>query len=267
MSAELFDMKLRALRRDRAARTGSDPFLHERAFEDCLDRLSLIQRDFASALIVGCPDPSWPDRLRKFVPAVEVVDPGVLFAEAAGGSQVIEDSWTPDPATHDLCIAVGTLDTVNALPNALLAMRFLLREEGLLLGAMSGGETLPQLRSAMRAADEVRRAAAPHVHPRIEPAALAGLLSTAGFEMPVVDVDRVQVSYAHLCGLVADLRAMGATNILSQRSKVPLSRSAYSAAVESFARSSVDGRVKESFEILHFAGWTAGSTGPLVKHD
>ena len=32
-------------------------FLYERAFSDILDRLSTIRRDFASALLVGVPDP------------------------------------------------------------------------------------------------------------------------------------------------------------------------------------------------------------------
>ena len=35
----LFDMELRALRRDRAARMGPELFLLDRAFYDCVDRL------------------------------------------------------------------------------------------------------------------------------------------------------------------------------------------------------------------------------------
>ena len=46
----LFDMELRAARRDRAKRAGPELFLLERAFEDCLDRLSLIQQRFEQAL-------------------------------------------------------------------------------------------------------------------------------------------------------------------------------------------------------------------------
>ena len=45
------------------------------------------------------------------------------------------------------------------------------------------------------------------------PPALTQLLTSAGFSMPVVDVDRVEVSYESLSDLVRDLRAMGATNI------------------------------------------------------
>jgi hypothetical protein len=36
---DLFDIELRASRRDRAARGGTELFLFERAFADCLERL------------------------------------------------------------------------------------------------------------------------------------------------------------------------------------------------------------------------------------
>ena len=108
----------------------------------------------------------------------------------------------------------------------------------------------------MRAADVVMGAAAPHVHPRIEPASLAQLLLSAGFAMPVVDVDGVSVGYRGLLQLVADLRAMGATNVLRQRPKTPLNRAALGAAERDFASGAQDGRTVETFEILHFAAWS-----------
>jgi hypothetical protein len=98
--------------------------------------------------------------------------------------------------------------------------------------------------------------AAPHVHPRIEPAALAALLSAAGFADPVVDLDPVRVSYRSLKGLVADLRRMAATNVMRARPRRPLSRAAFEAARNAFADSSHEGRTTEIFELLHFAAWT-----------
>ncbi|HEX6742127.1 MAG TPA: SAM-dependent methyltransferase, partial [Sphingomicrobium sp.] len=91
-----------------------------------------------------------------------------------------------------------------------------------------------------------------------EASVLAALLGAAVFVNPVVDVDRVQVSYEGFSRLVGDLRAMGATNILAQRSRSPLSRSARQAAADAFASVGRDGRTVETFEILHFAAWTAG---------
>lgn len=264
MVSVLFDLKLRALRRDRAARIGVEPFLFERAFDDCIERLTLVQRRFEHALLIGSPDASWPDRLRRIVPQVEVRDPGRLFADAAGGDLVVEDDWQPPSAHYDLVLAIGTLDTVNDFPRALLSIRHSMRPEGLFIGALSGGDTLPRLREAMRAADQATGNASPHVHPRIEASALAPLLSAAGFADPVVDVDRVRVSYASLDRLVRDLRSMGATNVLAARSRAPLTRDALNAAARSFAAAGDGERTVETFEILHFAAWSPAArySGP-----
>lgn len=261
MSRDLFDMELRALRRDRSARTGSALFLWERAFEDTLERIALVQRRFRSALLIGCPDSHWPERLSHLVDQTTVVDPGPLFAAAAGGCAAVEERMQLDRGRYDLCVAIGTLDTVNDLPAALRAIRAGLMPDSLFIGALSGGETLPLLRTAMRAADEVAGVSSPHVHPRIEPSALGMLLTAAGFTMPVVDVDRVRVSYPDLRRLVRDLRAMGATNILSARSQATLTRAALSAAERRFEEAGIDGRATETFEILHFAAWSPSAAG------
>lgn len=254
--AELFDTRLRAIRRDRAARTGPELFLYERAFLDCLDRIGLAQRRFERALLIGCPDPTWPERLRGFAAQVDVADPGPLFAASPDGDVIIEDRWEPPGSAHDLVLAIGTLDTIDNLPLALRSIRHSMRGDALFIGAVSGGDTLPQLRRAMREADAVSGIAAPHVHPRIEAAALAPLLEQAGFVRPVVDVDRVAVSYPSLERLVRDLRAMGATNVLHARPRF-VGRAGRAAALQAFAGGGEGNRTVESFEILHFAAWTA----------
>lgn len=248
-------MDLRARRRDRAARNGVELFLFERVFADCLDRLALVQRRFDHALLIGCPDPSWPARLGDKAGRVDVRDPGPLFATSAGGECIVEDRWSPPRAAYDLIVAIGTLDTVNDLPLALRLIAEAMTEDAMLIGAISGGETLPMLRSAMRAADAVSGIAAPHVHPRIEASALAPLLSSAGLSMPVVDVDRAEVGYRSFERLISDLRAMAATNILVERPARSVSRPALKAAKRAFEERGTDGRTTEVFEILHFSAW------------
>ena len=253
MTDPLFDQRLCALRRDRAVRKGVELLLYDRAFDDCLDRLADIRGDFHDVLLVGCPDPGWPHRLGSR--RVTVVDPGPLMAERAGGHCADLESLPFDSGTFDLALCLGVLDTANILPLAASALYFVLKPGGLLLGAIPGGVSLPRLRTAMLAADAVAGHASPHLHPRIEGPGLAQLLAAAGFANPVIDVDRVELSYASLDKLVRDLRAMGATNILRARSRQPLSRSAQEAARLAF----LDGkdRATEQIEILHFAGWKA----------
>lgn len=241
----LFDINARALRQDRAARLGPQLFLYERAFADCLDRLALMRRRFERALLIGCPDPAWPAQLAGVADCIQVPGPEVPM-----------DEWVPEDAAYDLVLAIGELDTITDLPLALRLIRHAMRPDSPFLAAQSGGDTLPQLRSAMRAADAVGGAAAPHVHPRIEASAFAPLLSDAGFIDPVVDVDRVSVSYASLDRLVNDLRAMAATNILTARPRF-IGKTAQAAAIAAFAEAGDGGRTTETFEIVHFAAWTA----------
>ena len=248
-------MKLRALRRDRAVRSGPELFLHERAFADCLDRIALLRSRFARALLIGCQDPQWPERLGELVDGVDVREPGSRSAAEAGGETIVEDYWESAAGACDLVLAVGTLDTVNDLPLALRLIRHATSADALLIGAMSGGDTLPQLRAAMRAADAVAGAAAPHVHPRIEASALAPLLADAGFANPVVDIDRVPVSYRSFERLVGDLRAMGGTNVLLDRPRF-IGKAGRQAAARAFADAGDGSRTVETFEIIHFAAWT-----------
>lgn len=242
--ADLFDMKLRKVRRDRARRAGPELFLHERAFVDCVERITLLDRQFDRALLVGSLDPSWSTRLGSVAAAVDIFD-----------EQAVEDAWSAPDSAYDLVLAVGTLDTVNGLPLALRLIRHSMSANGLFIGAMSGGNTLPQLRAAMRAADAATGAAAPHIHPRIEPAALAPLLEQAGFIKPVVDVDHVPVSYRSMARLIEDLRGMGATNVLNERPRF-VGRDARQAAERAFADAGDGQRTVEIFDLLHFAAWT-----------
>ena len=56
---------------------------------------------------------------------------------------------------------------------------------------------------------------------------------------------------------------VGATNILTRRSREPLLRPARAAAEASFRASGDGTRTVETFEILHFAAWTPASEAPL----
>ena len=254
MTSDLFDRRLRALRRDRAARIGPDLFLYDRAFDECLDRLGDIMRPFGRCLLIGCPSPDWPHRLRAIAREIEAVDPGSLFAAAAGGRQVEEDRFDFGEDRYDLAIAIGTLDTVNQLPLALKLINRALRPDSPFIGAMAGGNSLPALRSSLIEAGRAEGRVVARTHPRIEAATLAGLLSAAGYTMTVVDVDRVTLRYSGLDSLARDLRAMGANSMLADRPPT-LTRREFEAAANAFARLGSGGRTEEQVEILHFLGW------------
>jgi hypothetical protein len=255
VTREPFDRNLRRLRRDRARRQGVDLFLLDRAFEDCQERVQAIARPFNRALLVGVPTPAWRGALEQVAGSVDVVDPGRLFAADAGGSAGDEDRYDFGEARYDLVVAVGTLDTVNDLPVALQLLRRSMSAGACLIGAMAGGELLPQLRAALIAADRDGGRVVARVHPRIDGPTLTALLAAAGFDQPVVDVDRVTLRYRTLADLVRDLRAMGANNVMDSV-RMPLTRTAWAKAAAAFDLAAIDGRTAETVDILHFLGWT-----------
>ena len=255
---DLFDRKLRSLRRDRAARMGPELFLYHRAFDECLDRLRDIARPFETAMLLGCPSPEWVERLRHLAPNVDIFDPGELFASRAGGRAVQEDRHDFGEARYDLCVAVGTLDTVNDLPLALQLIRRSLRSDSPLIGAMAGGNSLATLRASLIEAGRADGRVVARTHPRIDGASFASLLAAAGFSMPVVDIDRVQLTYPSLKHLIRDLRAMGVTSVLAERPTGLSQREVFSLETE-FQKLRSNGRTEETVEILHFLGWNQQS--------
>lgn len=257
-----FDRQLRGLRRDRAALSGGEAdYLHERVADELIERLDLVTRPFARALDLGG---RLAGRLRARGIAVVAADAGALFAAIHGGVQCDEDRLPFADASFDLVVSIGLLDSVNDLPGALALARRVLRPDGLLLAAFAGAGSLPALRRAMAAADEAEGGGlSAHIHPQIDVRAAGDLLMRAGFALPVVDCERIEVRFSSFARLVGDLRGMGATNMLASRARRPIGRFGLAAAMAAFAaEADADGRTTERFEIVHLSGWAPAASQP-----
>ena len=157
------------------------------------------------------------------------------------------------------------LHHVNDLPGALIQIRRALRPDGLFLAALAGGDTLIELRQSLTIAESEISAAPRRASPRSPTCARsAACMQRAGFALPVVDVDTVVARYRDLFALMRDLRAFGATNALTLRSRKPLRREVLvrAAAVyaERFADS--DGRLRATFETIWLTGWAPHESQP-----
>lgn len=259
-----FDRRLRRVRRDRAAlRFAGADYLHRLVNEEVLDRLDCVTRSFGEALVLGCPDRTLADALAARGLNVAIADPGFVFAHAGGGVQCDED-WLPfADGSFDLIVSVGLLDSINDLPGALSLIRRALRPDGLFLAAFAGAGSLPRLRAAMYAADDMAGGAVARIHPHIDVRAAGDLLTRAGFALPVADVEAIDIRYSGLTSLVSDLRAMGATNILAGDRPPPLGRIGYAAALATFATdAAADGKTVERFNIVHLSGWAPSPDQP-----
>ncbi|SCW36997.1 Methyltransferase domain-containing protein [Sphingobium faniae] len=251
---DIFDRRLRALRRDRMmARFADHDFLYRAMLDELLDRLADVQRDLPEALVIGCPDGSAKAALEAMGKKVACADPGFLAARQAGGVQGDEDALPFADDSFDLILACGTLDSVNDLPGALILMRRILRPDGLMLAAFAGAGSLPRLRAALMAGEGDRPGQ--HIHPQVDVRSAGDLLARAGFAMPVADGDMLTVRYGDMIRLMHDLRGMGLGNALASHPPA-LRRDVLAGAMAHFAEAAdPDGRTAEQIGLVYLSGW------------
>ncbi|HWW58793.1 MAG TPA: methyltransferase domain-containing protein [Sphingopyxis sp.] len=249
----LFSPARHGAQRDRMARLpASGNFLAPIIAETLLDRLTMVTRDFAHTLLIGAHDAALVDHLRATGSELTIVEAGPRLAAANGAIAVEADAIDLPFGSFDLILWPGGLDSVNDVPGALVRLRALLAPDGLLLGAFLGDGSLPRLRRATMA-DGVRSIA--RLHPQIDLAAMGNLLQRVGFTMPVVDVEALTVRYGDWFALVRDLRAAGLSSRLAP-APPPLTREEAARIAAAFAADAdPDGRVAESFRLVHFSGW------------
>lgn len=262
----LFDRTLHRQRLDRAAPDyASADFLKARAAQDVVMRLETILRRFPVAVDLGSRNGSFSKALAESDAAanIDVLFETDLSARMLGGRSGLrvaadEERLPFGDDTLDLVVSTLALHWTNDLVGALIQARRALRPDGLFIGAMFGGATLTELRQCLLAAEaEVSDGAAMRVSPFADASDAAALLQRAGFALPVADVDRVKVRYAHPIKLLQDLRAMGETSVLLDRSKKPLPRKVLLRALELYVErfAEADGRVPATFEIVAVTGW------------
>lgn len=241
--------------RKRRARAGfrDAAFLHARVAADLADRLETIPRPFPRVLALGGGGlfsdeigrrPELAARIGAIVEAdLDVTDPEHLpFAAAA----------------FDLIVSPLALHWVNDLPGALIQLRIALKPDGLLLASLFGGETLTELRLALVEAEaEITGGAGPRISPFADLQDIAGLLQRAGFALPAADRDIITVRYSEPMRLLTDLRAMGETSALRERSPHNLSRRILAHAFQLYGarHTDEDGRIRATFEVLTATGW------------
>lgn len=262
MDAQLFDRLLlqRRLARsvDRFAKAG---FLADEVGERLIERLAGVRRDFGTALVLGDRSGRAGDLLkRRGVETLIRGDLAVFTGAARADARIVCDEEFL-PFAHgrlDLVVSSMSLHAVNDLPGALVQIRKALRPDGLFLAALPGGRTLMELRHALMQAEiELTGGVTPRVAPTMDVRDGGNLLQRAGFALPVADSEIVDVTYGDAFALMRDLRAMGETNILSERSRRPMTRALLMRAAEIYAETFVDerGRLPATFEILFLSGW------------
>lgn len=254
----IFDRGLIARRRARAQKQGELSFLLTRCAEDAVERVLDINRNFKRALLIG--DVRASRAIIAALPDGKIKD--VVFADhlPANKGDVIaidEERLPYETPEFDLIISLLTLHHCNDLPGVLVQYRRALRPDGVMIGAMFGGQTLTELRGVLYGAEtDIYGGITPRIAPFADYSQAAQLLQRAGYALPVIDSDRVTVNYQNPMRLLSDLRDLGETNALSQRSRKPVCKRFIAALMAHYVQlADDDGTHPATFEILWLTGW------------
>jgi malonyl-CoA O-methyltransferase len=143
-------------------------------------------------------------------------------------------------------------------PDAVLAeVRRVLRRPGLFTFTTLGPDTLKELRAAWRESDD-----APHVHAFIDMHDLGDALMRAGFAEPVMDTERLTITYRSLDALLRELKASGSHNALATRRR-GLTTRAQLTKLQHAAQSRMRGDVMPvSIEVVYGHAWAGEPRRP-----
>ncbi|WEK04654.1 MAG: SAM-dependent methyltransferase [Candidatus Devosia phytovorans] len=244
----IFDKPLIA--RHLARRTETSDFVTDLILADLEDRLAALIRDFSRAAIIG------PD-LEKLPSSGRTASASFTF-ERYRAFDSHDDMPPLSGENYHLIVSLLELQAINDVPGYLARLRKHLAPDGLLMVAALGGETLTELREAFLSADiEIWGGAAARVAPMIQVRDAGALLQRAGLALPVADVETHVVRYASPFALMAELKALGASNPLMDRPKRLATPTLLAAAAEAYAArdGDADGRIRATLEIIWLSGW------------
>ncbi|MGF1642404.1 MAG: malonyl-ACP O-methyltransferase BioC [Thiotrichales bacterium] len=129
---------------------------------------------------------------------------------------------------------------------------------GLLLFSTFGPDTLRELRQAWGDVDT-----GAHVHPFIDMHDVGDELLRAGFADPVMDMERITLTYADVLDLMRDLKGIGASNAMTGRAAGLTGAGAVRRLRQAYERfRGASGRLPATYEVVYGHAWVPAAPAP-----
>jgi len=125
-----------------------------------------------------------------------------------------------------------------------------LKPNGLLMFSTFGPDTLKELRSAWAEVDQM-----PHTSRFVDMHDIGDVLLQEQFSDPVMDVERMTLTYKSVDDLVKDLKKLGAHNVASDRQRGLTGKTRWQAMKDSYESFRVDERLPASYEVVYGHAW------------
>ncbi|HEY1284041.1 MAG TPA: malonyl-ACP O-methyltransferase BioC [Steroidobacteraceae bacterium] len=163
-------------------------------------------------------------------------------------------------ASVDVVFSNLMLQWCGDLDVALGEVRRVLKPDGLFAFTTFGPDTLKELRAAWTAVDGYT-----HVNTFIDMHDVGDALGRAGLTEPVLDVERVTLTYDDALEVMRDLKAIGAHNVTAGRPRGLTGRARLQRVQAAYESARRDGLIPATYEVVYGAAWgSAGKRGASV---
>ncbi len=243
-----------------------------RRLDEHLDEMKIQP---ARILDAGCGPGIGFDHLRARYPQAELIglDLALAMLQQARGHAVppslfgrLAKLWQSVPEVRYVCgdiealpLAKDSVDLVwsnlalqwaTDLPAALRQLQRVLRPEGLLLFSSFGPDTLKELRQAFAGLDGYG-----HVNRFIDMHDVGDMLVHAGFAQPVMEMERITVTYPDLKSVLRELKEIGAHTVVEGGRGGLMGRREWQQLSENYERCRSEGRLPATFEVIYGHAW------------
>ena len=269
---------------DRAASTyDAAAVMQKLVREEMINRLDLVSMQPERILDAGCGTGHASQALTQKYPKAQVISLDLAMG-MLHKTQAMNTSFTQRikqtlgfNKQHLLCADIERLPLADAsfelvwsnlaiqwcndLDAAFTNMHRVLRTDGLLMFSSLGPDTLKELRAASSVDGE-------HVHVSrfIDMHDIGDALVRAGFAAPVLDVERITLTYDNVMAVMRDLKSIGAQNAAEGRNRGLQGRGFLKQLTENYERFRRDGKLPATFEVVYGHAWKPAAR-PKTKID
>jgi malonyl-CoA O-methyltransferase len=243
-----------------------------------LERLDIIKLTPTTVLDLGCGTGPASRTLQQRYPGAHIIAMDAAFGmlqQAAqqrslvqrllgkGFSRVCADAFRLPfkSASMDLIFSNLMLQWCDPPDTVFAEVRRVLKPNGALLFASFGPDTLKELRAAWAMVDDYA-----HVNRFIDMHDLGDAMMRAGLAEPVLDVERITLTYPEVMMLMRELKAIGAHNVNAGRPAGLTGRNALKQMIGAYELQRRDGVIPASYEVVYGQAWgnehSVSSQGP-----
>lgn len=162
-------------------------------------------------------------------------------------------------ASVDLLVSNLMLQWCPDLDRALAEFRRVLAPEGLLMFTTFGPDTLKELRAAWAEVDGLT-----HVNAFIDMHDIGDAVMRAGLSEPVMDAEKMTVTYPEVLPLMRDLKDIGAHNVSAGRRRGITGRQRLARVSAAYEQWRSNGVLPASYEVIYGHAW-APAAGKAVS--